>query len=82
LELIGKAAGMFGDTASVDVNVSATVVVEHERRLTLGDLADFARQLDGPGGRDLEGVPVAGELVAAPLEGVVAAGGDAARRPA
>lgn len=66
-----------GDTSNVEVNHGGVVTVEHERRLTIGDLAAYARSLDGPVDRPVGELPAARPLLAEPAEGELPAGGDA-----
>jgi len=67
-QMLGFARGgpAFGRHDRVEVEHTGVVVVEHERRLTLGDVAALARELAGSGGGVGGVVPVAREILAAP----------------
>jgi hypothetical protein len=66
----------FHERSGVDVDVQhgGNVVVEHERRLTLGDLANFARTVDGSGGGPVGELSRAREVLPASADDQPAAG--------
>jgi hypothetical protein len=78
LELLGKTVGMFGTDSQVEVTVGGQITVTHERRLTLADLADYARTVDGLVGGDRGELPDAPGVLAELGSGEPAASVDAA----